>query len=222
MVKSKRSKNRLYKVILQADVAHCLQIKGTSESVMWHARLGHLNNETMKMMMSKSLVVGIPNIEVEKETCVSCLRGKQTRKSFPQSTSYRATEILELVHGDLCGPITPSTPGGKRYVFVLIDDCSRYMWTILLDKKSEAFNKFKVFKQLVENETKAKVKTFRSDRGGEFLSHEFKEFCEKNGINRHLTASYSPQQNGVVEHRNRTLLEMTRSLLKHMNVPNIL
>ena len=104
---------------------------------------------------------------------------------------------------------------------VLIDDFSRCMWTVLLERKSEAFNKFKMFRKLVEQETKAAVKTFQTDRGGEFVSQEFKEYCDKNGINRHLTALYTPQQNKVVERRNRTLLEMTRSLLKHMNVPNI-
>lgn len=73
---------------------------------------------------------------------------------------------LELVHGDLCGPISPPTPGKKRYVFVLIDDCTRYMWTILLKEKSEALEKFKVFKGLAEQETKTTVKTFRTDGGG--------------------------------------------------------
>lgn len=135
---------------------------------------------------------------------------------------YRATRPLELVHGDLCGPITPPTHAHKRYVFVLIDDYSRYMWTILLQEKNEAFEKFKNFKVLAEQETKSELRTFRTDRGGEFCSNEFVAFCEKNGVNRHLTAPYSPQQNGVVERRNRTLLEMTRSILKHMKVPNFL
>ena len=173
-------------------------------------------------MISKELVVGIPDIVVKKETCVSCLLGKQTRKPFPYATSYRAAHPLELVHGDLCGPITPPTPGQKRYVFVLIDDFSRYMWSMLLKEKSEAFGKFKSFKRLAEQETRATVKTFRSDRGGEFMSHEFDTYSKANGINRHMTAPYSPQQNGVVERRNRTLFEMTRSLLKHMSVPNML
>ena len=76
MVKSTRSKTRLYKVVLQADTVQCLQIASCSESSKWHARLGHLNNETMKMMMNKSLVVGMPKITIERETCVSCLFGK--------------------------------------------------------------------------------------------------------------------------------------------------
>lgn len=117
-------------------------------------------------MLNKELVTGLPSIPIEKETCVSCLLGKQTRKLFPQATSYRASAPLELVHGDLCGPITPPTPGLKRYVFVLIDDFSRYMWTVLLKEKSEAFEKFKAFKKIAEQETKMVVKTFRSDRGG--------------------------------------------------------
>lgn len=71
--------------------------------------MGHVNLETMKMMVNKERIVGIPKLEVNKETCVACLRGKQTRKRFPQATLYRAQSLLELVHGDLCGPITPST-----------------------------------------------------------------------------------------------------------------
>ena len=221
MIETIRSRNRLYKVNLQTDNIQCLQVV-TSESSKWHARLGHVNTETMKMMINKELVTGIPKIIVEKETCASCLLGKQSRQPFPQKTQYRASHLLELIHGDLCGPISPATPGQKRYVFVLIDDCSRYMWSVLLKEKSEAFESFKRFKTMVEQETKAVIQTLRTDRGGEFTSHEFDDFCKKNGIKRHLTAPWSPQQNGVVERRNRTLLEMTRSILKHMDVPNYL
>lgn len=96
------------------------------------------------------------------------------------------------------------------------------MWTILLKEKGDAFNKFKKFKSLVEQESGANIQTFRTDRGGEFLSQEFVSFCDDSGVKRHLTAPYTPQQNGVVERRNRTLMEMTRSILKHMLVPNYL
>ncbi|KAG7556107.1 Integrase catalytic core [Arabidopsis suecica] len=222
LVKAQRSRNRLYKVNLKVENAKCLQIGMVNVSSKWHARLGHIGTETLKTMVDKELVYGIPHIKVEKDICSSCLLGKQTRQSFPQATSFRAKDILELVHGDLCGPITPSTPSRNRYIFVLIDDCSRYMWTLLLKEKGEAFNKFKSFKANVEQETKKSIKTFRTDRGGEFLSAEFQTFCDGSGIQRHLTAPYSPQQNGVVERRNRTLMGMTRSILKHMNVPNYL
>lgn len=148
------------------------------------------------------------------------LTRKANQKTFPQATTYRATKKLELLHGDLCGPITPSTYGGCRYVFVIIDDHSRYMWTILIKEKGDAFEKFKKLKGVIEMETAEKIITLRTDRGGEFVSREFNSFCEESGIKRHLTAPYTPQQNGVVERRNRTLMEMTRSLLKHMHMPN--
>ena len=222
LVKAIRSKNRLYKVTMEVDNTRCLQVERDDDSAVWHARLGHVNRDTMRSMMNKEVVTGIPNLSIENETCASCLRGKQTRKSFPKATAYRASHVLELIQGDLCGPISPTTAGKKRYVFVLIDDHTRYMWSILLEEKSEAFEKFKIFKRLVEQETGSIIGTFRTDRGGEFTSQDFQAFCDQHGIKRHLTAPYSPQQNGVVERRNRTLMEMTRSMMKHMSVPSYL
>ena len=222
IVKAKRSINRLYKVLMDIVDDHCLHVAAKSESNTWHARLGHIGASSLKGMIKDQLVLGLPKLNIDKNTCSSCLLGKQSRRPFPSVSTYRAETALELIHGDLCGPITPPTTGNNRYIFVLIDDYSRYMWSILLKEKSEAFEKFKIFKNMVEAETKTKIKTLRTDRGGEFTSNELKSYCESSGINRHLTAPYSPQQNGVVERRNRTLMEMTRSILKHMNVPNYL
>lgn len=89
--------------------------------------------------------------------CSSCLLGKQARKTFPKATAYRASKTLELLHGDLCGPICPSTPTGKRYIFVVINDHTRYMWSMLLTEKSEAFSKFKKLRNTVEQETGKKI-----------------------------------------------------------------
>ena len=171
-------------------------------------------------MIQKELVIGIPKLSVEKELCGSCLLGKQAKKVFPKATTYRASETLELLHGDLCGPIRPNTPAGKKYIIVVIDDHTRYMWSMLLKEKSEAFEKFKRLRKTVEQETGKKIITFRTDKGGEFVSKEFNDYCESVGIRRHLTAPYTPQQNVVVERRNRTLMEMTRSIMKHMHIPN--
>lgn len=222
MMKVNRSPNRLYFIHLKVGKPICLLNKIDETSWLWHARLGHLNFEAMKLMSMKDMVVGMPRIDHETKLCESCLVGKQTRLPFPRSTSYRATSPLELVHGDLCGPITPSTLAGNTYIFVLIDDYSRYTWTFLLKSKDEAFGVFKRFKIMVEGEVGMKIRTFRTDRGGEFNSLNFNKFCEQEGIKRNLTAPYTPQQNGVVERKNRTLLDMTRSMLKAMCVPNFL
>lgn len=146
MVKTTRAKNQLYKVTLEVDSVDCLQISTKSESSKWHARLGHINTGSMKTMIKTERVVGLPALTIEKETCMSCLLGKQTRKSFPQATTYQATRPLEFVHGDLCGPITPPTPAHKRYVFVLIDDYSCYMWTMCYRRKAKLLRSLKTSK----------------------------------------------------------------------------
>lgn len=139
IVKAKRSKNRLYKVPMDIVDHKCLQLTTLSESTRWHTRLGHIGANSMKATIKESLVIGLPTLTVESEMCASCLLGKQTRRPFPKATTYRAEEALELIHGDLCGPITPPTAGQNKYIFVLIDDYSRYMWSILLKEKGEAF-----------------------------------------------------------------------------------
>ena len=153
ITRANRSRNRLYKVLINIVDPICLQATTLSDSTRWHARLGHIGRDSMAKMIKNDLVTGIPKIEVERETCSSCLLGKQARHSFPQATTYRAERVLDLVHGDLCGPISPLTPSKRRYIFVLIDDCSRYMWSILISEKGEAFKKFKEFKTIVEKES---------------------------------------------------------------------
>lgn len=103
-VRAVRSRNRLYKVLMEIDDAKCLQMHMQEDCTRWHARLGHVGIDNMKMMIGKELVTGIPKLKVEKETCESCMIGKQARQPFPQATSFRATKVLKLVHGDLCGP----------------------------------------------------------------------------------------------------------------------
>lgn len=220
LAKVQRGSNRLYKISLKIGKPICLHAKIEEVPWRWHARLGHISFQTMKAMSTKEMVVGLPEIKGDNQLCDSCLVGKQTRLSFPQATSYRSSQALGLLHADLCGPISPATLASNRFIFVIIDDCTRYMWSILLKDKGEAYEKFKSFKLFVEKDVNKKIGTLRTDRGGEFTSTSFQEFCNNNGIRRHLTAPYTPQQNGVVERRNRTLMEMTRSMLKAKGVPN--
>ena len=105
--------------------------------------------------------------------------------------SYRAGNVLELVHGDLCGPITPATHGGRRYFLLLVDDCSRFMW-LHLSSKDEAPAAIEEFQAQVETETGKKLRVLWTDRGGEFTSVEFGLYCAGQGVERHLTAPYSP------------------------------
>ncbi|WVZ79227.1 hypothetical protein U9M48_026831 [Paspalum notatum var. saurae] len=119
----------------------------------------------------------------------------------------------------MCGPIKPATHGGRRYFLLLVDDSSRFMWLRLLTAKDQAAEAIKEIKARAEMETGKKLKVLRTDRGGEFNSEEFARYCAGEGVGRHLTAPYSPQQNGVVERRNQTVVGMARSMLKAKGMP---
>ncbi|GJV97681.1 zinc finger, CCHC-type containing protein [Tanacetum coccineum] len=146
-------------------------------------------------------------------------KGKHNKAPFPKKERGRSTSPLDLVYGDLCRPITPPTPSRKKYIFLLVDDYSRYMWVYFLNTKDQAFDTFKEYKKTIENELRTTLKMLRTDRGGEFTSNEFTQYCKENGIARQLTAPYSPQQNGVVERRNRTIMSTTRCMMKATNMP---
>ena len=153
----------------------------------------------------------LPHIKHGGELCDSCLAGKQRRLPFPKAAKYRAKEALKLVHGDLYGPITPATRGGRWYFLLLVDDCSRYMWLQLLMSKDEAAVAIKKFKTHVEAESGKKLCVLRTDRGGEFTSVEFAAYCVDQGVGQHHTMPYSPQQNGVVDRWNQMVVGGTSS-----------
>ena len=124
-----------------------------------------------------------------------------------------------MVHADLCGPITPETPGGKRMFLLAVDDKSRFMWLVLLTSKDQAMAAIVQLQARAEAEAGQRLGTLRTDRGGEFTARTFNDYCIEHGVQRHLTAPYTLQQNGVVERRNQIVLGMARSMLKVMRVP---
>ncbi|KAK8921022.1 hypothetical protein KSP39_PZI020059 [Platanthera zijinensis] len=186
---------------------------------LWHYRLGHLNLHSLYHMHQNQLVDGLPKITKTEHHCDTCARSKSHRQPFPLSAQRRASQPLDLLHMDLWGPASTPSLGGKRYFLLIVDDYSRYMWIMHLEQKSDSFLQFKAFKQQVEKQLERHIKTLRSDRGGEFLSTNFNTFCQDAGIHRELTAPGSPQQNGVVERRNRTIMEMARSMVIQKALP---
>ncbi|CAL2248910.1 unnamed protein product [Prunus armeniaca] len=166
------------------------------------------------------MVFGLPSVQSEKEICEGCIFGKFHRLPFSQST-WEARAPLELVHADICGSTQTPSFNSKKYFLLFVDDYSKKMWVYFLEQKSEAFSFFKQFKAYGEKQSGYNMKTLRTDRGGEFTPNEFSEFCKTNGIKRELTASYTPQQNGVVERRNRTIVEMAGSMLPTKSVKDM-
>ena len=153
--------------------------------------------------------------------CESCLEGKMTKRPF-YSKGNRASSLLELVHTDVCGPMNIKAREGYRYFVTFIDDYSRYGYTYLLRHKSETFDRFKEFKAEAEKQLDSSIKFLRSDRGGEYLSGEFIQYLAQNGITSQMSSPGTPQQNGVAERRNRTLLGMIRSMMSYSELPTFL
>jgi hypothetical protein len=158
------------------------------------------------------MVEVMSNCTLDFDFCEKCIYGKHNRVRFP-SGATRAKGILEMIHSDVFGPVHVPSLRKSVYYVSFIDDISRNTWIYFLRKKFEVFDKFKEFKALVENQTEKKIKVLRTDNDGELYGNEFEEFCKKCGIARHKTTPYTPQQNGVVERMNRTLMEKTRSML---------
>ncbi|KAG6524805.1 hypothetical protein ZIOFF_014749 [Zingiber officinale] len=167
------------------------------------------------------MVQGLPQIEGKQHICEGCAFGKQHRLPFPKGVSWRAKEKLELIHTDVCGPMDTLSHAQNRYFILFIDDHTRMTWVYFMRQKSEVFMIFKKFKSLVEKQSGCFIKTLRSDRGKEYTSKEFHNFCEDEGVERQLTVRYTPQQNGVTERKNQTIVEMAKSMMHEKGLPKI-
>lgn len=215
------SHNRMFAVLARCSPKEqkCFSSLTIDQAQLWHCRYGHLSWNGLKVLQQKQMVEGLPQFIASQRVCEDCLVGRQHRDPFPKESLWRASKVLQLVHADICGPINPTSNSNKRYLITFIDDFSRKTWVYFLVEKSEAFGTFKFFKSRVEKETGAFIRSLRTDRGGEFTSHEFTNFCHENGIHRQLTTAYSPQQNGVAERKNRTIMNMVRSMLSAKQIP---
>jgi hypothetical protein len=165
---------KLYKLELKIAQSVCLAACAGSDAWLWHTRFGHISFGSLRKMSSKGHVRGLPIIDQVDELCDACLAGKQRRAPFPQLVTQRATRPLELLHGDLCGPINPATPRGNRYFLLLVDDYNRYMWVCLLPSKDHAVTEIKRIKAAVERKSGYTLGALRTDRGGEFTANDSK------------------------------------------------
>ncbi|CAH9114878.1 unnamed protein product [Cuscuta europaea] len=199
----------------------CLIAKGDSKlSWDWHKKLNHLNFKTINKLAREHIVEGLPDIVYKKETlCSACQKVKQVKNSFKPIAGDLSTNPLNLIHMDLFGPVETPSVGGKKYTLVMVDDYSRYTWTVFLSKKNETLQKLPSLLKQLQTEKNLKVKTIRSDRGTEFVNQVIKDFCDQNGTFHQLSAARTPQQNGVAERRNRTLKEAARTMIAESGLP---
>ena len=197
----------------------CL-MANNDDSWLWHKRIAHIHMEHLNKLIKHDLVIGLPKRNFVKDRlCDACQKGKQTKSSFKSKNVVSTTRPLQLLHMDLFGPSRTKSFGGNVYALVIVDDFSRYSWTLFLVQKSDAFKAFKKYAKQIQNEKSLKIVSIRSDHGGEFQNAQFEEFCEEHGISHNFSAPRTPQQNGVVERKNRFLVELARTMLSDANLP---
>ncbi|GKD52932.1 putative ribonuclease H-like domain-containing protein [Tanacetum coccineum] len=190
------------------------------ESKLWHRSVGHLNFKTMNKLVKGNLVRGLPSKLFENDqTCVACQKGKQ-HKAFCKSKTKNSISLpLHLLHMDLFGPTFVKSLMKKMYCLVVTDDYSRFTWVFFLATKDETSGILKSFIIGIENLVDHKVKVIRCDNRTEFKNKEMNQFCEMKGILRQFSVARTPQQNGVSERRNRTLIKAFRIMLADSKLP---
>nr|GEV85410.1 retrotransposon protein, putative, Ty1-copia subclass [Tanacetum cinerariifolium] len=185
-------------------------------ALLWHCRLGHISKKRIEKLQDEELLNSSDLRAFEK--CVSCMSGKIERKPYTHQVE-RAKDLLGLIHTDVCGPFKIMSRQGASYFVTFTDNFSCYGYVYLLKHKHKVFETFKVFKKEVENQLGKTIKSLRSNRGGEYMSQELLDHLKGHEIIAHRTPPYTPQHNGVSERRNKTLLDMVRSMMSQTTLP---
>ncbi|GJR97277.1 putative ribonuclease H-like domain-containing protein [Tanacetum coccineum] len=199
----------------------CLIAKATSdESKLWHRRLGHINFKNLNKLVKGNLVRGLPSKVFKNDhTCVACHKGKQHRASCKAKLERLITKPLHTLHMDLFGPTSVKSINHASYCLVITDDCTRFSWVFFLASKDETSGILQTFIRQIENQLSHRVKIIRSDNGTEFKNRDMLEFCGNKGIKQEYSNARTPQQNGVAERMNRTLIEAARTMLADSLLP---
>ena len=195
--------------------------QNSQKEMIWHRRFGHLGAKGMQELAKNQMVSGLDfDWRQESGFCESCVKGKSHRLPFKHSHRKRSDHPLELIHSDVCGKIGTRSLSGGEYFVTFVDDHTRHVWVYILKHKSEVLQRFQEWKALVEKSSGRQVKILRSDNGGEYTSREFTSYLTKEGIKHELTTPHTPQQNGIAERLNRTLIEGVRTMLADSKLPH--
>ncbi|GJT90874.1 retrovirus-related pol polyprotein from transposon TNT 1-94 [Tanacetum coccineum] len=204
--------NNLYTLSLgdmMASSPICLLSKASkTKSWLWHRRLSHLNFGAINHLARHGLVRGLSKLKFEKDhLCCTCVMGRSKKKPHKPKSEDTNQEKLYILHMDLCGPMRVASVNGKKYILVIVDDYSRFTWVKYLRSKDEAPDFIIKFLKMIQVRLKVPVRRIRTNNGTEFVNQTLREYYEKVGISHETFVARSPQQNGVVERRNRTLIE---------------
>ncbi|GJS46915.1 retrovirus-related pol polyprotein from transposon TNT 1-94 [Tanacetum coccineum] len=194
----------LYTISLQETTSStpiCLMAKASpTQAWLWHRRLSHLNFDYINLLSKKDVVIGLPKLKyVKDQLCSSCEVSKAKRSSFKSKTVPSSKGRLNLLHMDLCGPMRVASINGKKYILVIVDDYSRYTWTLFLRSKDETPEVLKDFLTMIQRNLQAPVISVRTDRGTEFLNKTLNAFFKEEGIEHQTSTPRTPETEHIVE-----------------------
>ncbi|GJV94600.1 retrovirus-related pol polyprotein from transposon TNT 1-94 [Tanacetum coccineum] len=206
--------------MLKSSPIYLLSKASKTKSWLWHRRLSHLNFGTLNKLAKDGLARGIPRLKFQKDhLCSACALGKSKKTPHQPKVEDTNQEKLYLLHMDLCGPMRVASINGKRYILVIVDDYSRFTWVRFLKTKDEAPAAIIKCIKNIQVRLKATVQNVRTDNGTEFVNQTLREWYENVGISHQTSVARTPQQNGVVERRNQTLVEAARTMLIFSKAP---
>nr|GFC62069.1 putative ribonuclease H-like domain-containing protein [Tanacetum cinerariifolium] len=216
--------NNLYTLSLQDMMASsliCLLSKASkTKSWLWRRRLSHLNFGAINHLARQGLVRGLPKLKFEKDhLCLACAMGKSTKKTHKPKSEETNQEKLYPLHMGLCGPMRVESINGKKYILVIMDDYSRFTWVKFLLLKDETPMFIIKFLKMIQIWLNVPVRRIRTDNGTEFVNQTLRDYYEEVDISHETSVARSPQQNGVVKRRNRTLIEAARTMLIYTQAP---
>jgi transposase InsO family protein len=189
-------------------------IAKTNMDWLWHCKLAHVGMRNLYKLQKEGHILGLMNIAFEKDRSYgACQVGKQVGALHHAKNIMTTTRPLEMLHMDLFGPITYINIGGNKYDLIIIDDYSRFTWVLFLQDKGETQEVLKKFLKRAQNEFDAKVRKIRSDNDTEFKNTQIEDYLDEEDIKYEFLTPYTPQQHGVVERKNMTLIEMSRTML---------
>jgi len=209
----------LYKIKLKLASSKITQanMTCTRETInLWHRWLGHLNEQYMQQLKTMS-----DNLKISKADnfqCETCIMAKHEKKPF-KGHRTRATKPLQIIHTNVCGPITPKTWDNKRYILTFFDDFRHFTVVYLLETKAQVYEFFQSYEAMVTSKFSHKIMKLRCDNRGEYSSNLIKNFCEQKGILLEYTTAYTPQMNGQAERLNRSLIEKARAMIIDSSIP---
>ena len=219
IIMSARMRNGIYEVHGSAIANSAAYSAQVVDEDLWHARFGHANKQSVRRLLMSDAVQSFKaksSHQLHKDGCEACAKGKHCR-AVRHTNYFRATRVGETVHSDVCGPMTRKSLGGAQYYVSFIDEMSGYIMVVPIKKKSDVAARFKSYMVWLERRAECSLKRLHSDNGGEYIALE--DFLEEQGIEYTRSSPYAPQENGIAERCNRTIVESTRAMLTHAGLP---